>query len=151
MAVGTVSGIEPDDNWQLISTTTISSGTSQYTYSSLSGYKTIMISGRSIVKSAEQFITAQVNGVTTQGAYAGVNNAAEFFYVAPSQAASSGFNIVFYNINQTVPHKVEMTGYGGTGETAYYTNPTEITSIKLYNRDGATFTSGTIYLYGIAA
>lgn len=151
MAVGTVSGIDPADNWQLITTTTISSGTANYTYSSLSGYKTIMVAGKNIVKSAEDYTVAQVNGVTSQGAYNSNSSNGSFFYTASSNASSGGFTIVFYDVDKSFIHKIETTGYSGTGTFGYYTDPTAITSIKIYNRDGSTFTSGTIYVYGLAA
>ena len=151
MAVGTVSGIEPDDNWQLISTTTISSGTAQYTYSSLSGYKKIMIAGKNIVKNAEDYSVIQLNGVTANGAYVSNSPDGSFFYIANSNVSAGGIAAVIYDVDKSFIHKVESTGYSGTGVVAYYTDPVPVTSIKLYNRNGATFTSGTIYLYGIAA
>jgi hypothetical protein len=151
MAVGTVSGIEPDDNWQLITTTTISSGTAQYTYSSLSGYKKIMLAGKNIVKNAEDYSVIQLNGVTANGAYVSNSSNGSFFYIAASNASAGGIVAVIYDVDKSFIHKVESTGYSGVGAVAYYTDPVAVTSIKLYNRDGATFTSGTIYLYGIAA
>lgn len=151
MAVGTVSGINPDETWQLITTTTISSGTANYTYNSLSGYKTIMVAGKNIVKSAEDYTVAQVNGVTSQGAYNSNSSNGSFFYTASSNASAGGFTVIFYDVDKSFIHKVEMTGYAGTGVTAFYTDPTPITSVKIYNRDGSTFTSGTIYVYGLAA
>ena len=153
MAVGTVSGINPDDTFQLITSTTISSGTANYNYNSIAGYKTIIVAGKNIVKSAAEYMTVQFNSNTAAGSYAqnpqgGANN---FFYVTGNNAGPAAHALVVYNVNQDVPHKVDTAYLSSTGATnQYYTDPVAITSIQVA-LTGGTFTSGTIYLYGIAA
>ena len=154
MAVGTVSGINPDDTFQLITSTTISSGTASYNYNSIAGYKTIIVAAKSIVKSSSEYITVQFNGDTAVGSYAqnpqaGANN---FFYATGNSTGPAAHAFVVYNVNQAVPHKVN-TAYTTQpgGENQYYTDPSVITSIQIALTGGATFTSGTIYVYGIAA
>lgn len=155
MAVGTVSGIAPEDNWQLIETTTISSGTASYTYSNLSGYKTILIAGRNIVKSVSNYSVLRINGDTASGSYAqnSQSGGASWFYVTGDANTSHALAVVVHNINQSAPHKVDAN-YGGGGtseESCYYTNPVPITSLQLRLHSSATFSSGTIYVYGIPA
>jgi hypothetical protein len=155
MAVGTVSGINPDDTWQLITSTTISSGTASYNYNSIAGYKTILIVGNNIVKSAAEYMAIQFNGNTSVGSYSQVTQQGtnSFFYMTGNSATSAAHAFVVYNVNQAVPHKVDVaysTQAGGANQ--YYTDPTAITSIQVFlSGSGATFTSGTIYVYGIAA
>ena len=155
MAVGTVSGIAPEDNWQLIETTTISSGTASYTYSSLSGYKTILIAGKNIVKSGANYSVLRVNGDTAAGAYAqnSQGGGSSWFYVTGATSSTHGLAVVIYNINQSVPHRMDANygGGGGSEENCYYTNPVPVTSLQLRLDSSATFTSGTIYVYGIPA
>ena len=153
MAVGTVSGINPDDAWQLITSTTISSGTASYNYNSISGYKTILVAAKDIVKSAAEYMTAQFNGNTAAGAYAQNNQggANTFFYITGNNAGPAAHAFLVYNVNQAVPHKVDV-GYmtSANGLNQYYTDPSVITSIQVALTAG-TFTSGTIYVYGIPA
>jgi len=153
MAVGTVSGIDPDDNYQLITTTTITSGTGSYNYNSIAGYKTILIVGKDIVKNSSEYVNIQLNGNTAAGSYCqnqqlGTGN---FFYVTGSTAGPSAFAFVIYNVNKTIPHKVDVTYSSAPGgPNQYYTDPSVITSIQVTSAT-ATFTSGTIYVYGIPA
>ena len=151
MAVGTVSGVDPANNWQLISTTTISSGTANYTLNGFDGYKTIMVLGKNIVKSADQITVAQFNGVTSGGVYNCINANGSYFFTGGSHATSGTITMIVNDVDKSIGHQVEFTGYSAYGEIAYYTDPVPITSIKIYNNGGATYTSGTIYVYGIPA
>jgi hypothetical protein len=154
MAVGTVSGLNLDDQWQLITTTTISSGTATYTYNSLSGYKTILIAGKNIVRSGGGTAQIRLNGNSSAGSYSmnTQNGGDSRFYITGNSAGPAALAAIVYNINQAVPHKVDV-GYSTAGSNAsnnYYTDPVEITSIEL-GLDGGTYTSGTVYVYGIPA
>jgi hypothetical protein len=154
MAVGTVSGVNLDDQWQLITTTTISSGTATYTYNSLSGYKTILITGKDIVRSGGGTGQIRLNGNSSAGSYAQNSQSGgdSRFYITGNSGGPAAFAGIIYNVNQAIPHKVDI-GYSNAASNAnntYYTDPVAITSIEL-GLDSGTYTSGTIYLYGIAA
>ena len=152
MAVGTVSGVNLDEQWQLISSQT-PSGTS-ITFSSLAGYKHLWIVGTSITKSAATPILIRPNNDTSIGAYAWSQSGNDNkFYVGNGLSTSHAVSFKIYNIDQSAPHKIETVndgGYDANGEA--YVNPVPITSIVFGTWNGtATFTGGTVYLYGIAA
>ena len=151
MAVGTVSGIDPADNWQEITATTISSGTASYTYSSLSGYKKIVLFAKNVTLSAEDYPVVRINGVTSAGRYVSLSSNGSFFYIAPSATSGLAFFFTIDNIDKSAPHFVTSTDTSGGGSQGMYTDPVPVTSITILNRDGSTFTSGNIYVYGIAA
>ena len=152
MAVSNVSTID-SEVWQLITTTTITSGTASYNYTSISGYKTILIVGKNIVKAAAYYNIVQFNGDTSAGAYAmnAQGGGGEQFYVTGNNAGPAAFGFIVYDVDKAVPHRVGV-GYGtnAASENKYYTNPIAITSI-LVALDAGTYTSGTIYVYGIAS
>ena len=152
MAVGTVSGVNLDEQWQLISTVA-ASGTS-ITFSSLTGYKHLWIAGTSITKSAGTPVLVRPNNDNTVGDYAWSQSGNDSrFYVGNNSAGSHAVSFKIYNIDQSVPHKIETVndgGYDSNGEA--YVNPVPITSIVVGTWDGVTtFTGGTFYLFGIAA
>ena len=153
MAVSNVSTINAD-TWQLISTTTITSGTTSYNFNSLSGYKTILIAGKNIVKSGAVYSTITINGDTSAGAYAynAQSGSDTQFYVTGNSAGPAALAVVINDIDQAVPHRIDA-GYTTypTALNNYYTNPVVITSIQLNAISSGSFTSGTIYLYGIAS
>jgi hypothetical protein len=152
MAVGTVSGINPEDNWQLISSVT-ASGTS-VTFSSLTGYKHLWITGRGITKSASDYVAMRPNNDATTGNYAltwsvGTTNTS---LIAGTTATAQGVSAKIYNIDQAIPHKIDGTYDGNQwGPADSYVNPVAITSLVIYNYTTGSFTGGTLSLYGIAA
>jgi len=157
MAVGTVSGVNPDETWQLISSVTASGAS--VTFSSVSGYKTLLLTGKAITKTAGDTPVIRLNGdtsATATGSYAALYNAGVINYFIANGSASNtqAFAFAIYNANQSVPHRVDA-GYAGAGQNGgqnlYYVDPTPITSISLMLDNGPTFTGGTVYLYGIAA
>ena len=107
MAVGTVSGVNLDEQWQLI-TSAAATGAS-LTFSSLSGYKHIWITGVAITKSGGDYITVRPNNDTSAGSYSqGWNAGTETRWLATKDTATaSGFSFKIYNIDQSAPHKIE--------------------------------------------
>ena len=152
MAVGTVSGISPEDNWQLISSVT-ASGTS-HTFSSLTGYKHLWIVGQGITKSAVDYVGVRPNNDTTVGNY-GLTwsiGTSPTFLISGATATAQGVSARIYNVNQAIPHKVEGTydaNQWGPGDA--YVNPVVITSLVVHIYTTASFTGGTLSLYGIPA
>ncbi len=152
MAVSNVSTID-SENWQLITTTTITASTASYNYTSISGYKTILIVGKNIVKSAANYSIIQLNGDNSAGAY-GMNaqgGSSTQFYMTGNEAGPGAFAFTLYDVDKALPHRVGV-GYNtnASSENQYYTNPVAITSILVALNSG-TYTSGTIYVYGIAS
>jgi hypothetical protein len=152
MAVGTVSGVNLEDQWQLISSVT-ASGTS-ITFNSLSGYKHLWLVVRSITKSGADYLAVRPNNDSTAGNYAitwSVGTQSQILFggtTASAQAAA--FRI--YNIDQAAPHKIEgIYDSAVFGPIDTYANPVAVTSLVVYTYSGATFTGGTVALYGIAA
>ena len=153
MAVSNVSTVD-SEVWQLITTTTITPSTASYNYTSISGYKTILIVGKNIVKAAANYNIVQFNGDTSAGAYAmnAQSGSGTQFYVTGNNAGPAAFGFIVYDVNKAVPHRVGV-GYSTNAgsENQYYTDPIAITSILVAVSDSGTFTSGTIYVYGIAS
>jgi hypothetical protein len=151
MAVGTVSGSNLDEQWQLISSVT-PSGTS-VTFSSLAGYKHIWIIGNAITKSASTAISIRPNNDSSIGAYAWAQSGNDSrFYAGVTTATASALSFKIYNIDQAAPHKVESVSDSLYNGYDAYVNPVAITSITVLNANGtATFTGGTLAIYGIAA
>ena len=151
MATGTVSSINYD-NWQLISTTTMAGATS-YTVSSLTGYKTLRVAVEDCVKSVADHLIFRLNGNSAAGKYAGRGGTVGYYYLSGSASTASAGAFTIYDANQSVPHSLEIPGYGGTIDSAgVYLDPTPITSFTITSDAGtATLNSGTIKVYGIAA
>ena len=154
MAVGTVSSTT-SDNWQLISTTSISAGTATpITFSSVSGYKTLMLSFKNVTTSVDSYLIVRFNNDTSYGTYAVSNSGWNYFIIGPNGTTGQRAGVaIIYDADKTLPHKVETSGYDTAANTplAYYTDPVAITRIDLIAREGGTFSAGTVYLYGIAA
>lgn len=152
MAVGTVSGINLDEQWQLISSVA-ASGTS-ITFSSLTGYKHIWVTGRNITKDAAQSIGIRPNNDTSVGSYAAsaMGNDSKF-YCGTTTAGSHALSFRIYNIDQSAPHRVELVNGDDYDSNAdAYVNPVPITSITLVAwNTTSSFTGGTIAVYGIPA
>ena len=151
MAVGTVSGANLDEQWQLISSVT-PSGTS-ISFSSLTGYKHIWIVGNNITKSASTAVGIRPNNDSSTGSYAwnqsGNDNK---FYTGTTTATTHALSFKIHNIDQAAPHKVESVSDSPYNNYDAYTNPVAITSITVLTWNGsATFTGGTIAAYGVPA
>jgi len=151
MAVGTVSGVNLEEQWQLISSTTAS--TTSMTFNGFTGYKHIWIVGNSITKSASTPIRIRPNNDTAVGSYAWSQSGNDSsFYVGTTTATAHAFSFRIYNIDQAAPHRVESVSDSLYNGYDAYTNPVAITSIIVYPYNGtASFTGGTISVYGIAA
>jgi hypothetical protein len=156
MAVGTVSGVDQQDNWQLIASQA-ASGLSTYTFSSLSGYKTYWLVGKAMTSATGQHIQVLINGDTSSASYANgwaVNDGQSGFLLATNVTTSRAFSFQIDNAEKTIPHQVRANTYNGTFPATpgdAYTDPVVITSLTLKTLSGGNFTGGTIYLYGIAA
>lgn len=146
MAVGTVSSINYDD-WQLIATTALS-GTS-VTFNNFSGYKTLWLVGNAI-KNSSTYVIIRPNNDTSASSYATSYTAGEY-YLSDNTTGAVSFKI--YDCDRAIPHKVEFFTNLSTGCNPgdAYTAPNVITSIVVTTQTGATFTGGTIRLYGIAS
>lgn len=158
MAVGTVSGIDPTDNWQLIATNTPSAATSS-TFSSISGYKKLMLvfSGS---QSTGANMTLQFNGDTTASNYGGAQvlwSGLGTYSAGAAFIPFTGYNdainpqtqyaIIDY-ANASTPKLFSVGGSKTTAGTGIYIG-SAITSIVLAVSSGTI--TGTVYLYGIAA
>lgn len=159
MAVGTVSSAN-DDVWQLIATNTPSSATSS-TFSSISGYKKLMLVWSGNCSAADKF-WMRFNGDSTAANYGGASalygtangswNAGDAVipligYVDSSTITTVACAVIDY-ANVDTPKLMQITGTRTTvGNGVYLGNA--ITSI-LVGASSGTFT-GTLKLYGIAA
>lgn len=150
MAVGTVSAIEPNQ-WQLITSVT-PSGTS-VTFNSFSGYKTLWLVGKQVTKSTSDYPMVRVNNNTTAGNNA-VNDASgtrQGILINNLTASAQGFSFKIYDVDKEIPHKIEAEFENSQNGDAYV-DPVVVTSLVLTTAGGtATYTGGTVYLYGIAA
>lgn len=144
MATGTVSSVDPGEIWQLIETKTPSASSSE-TFSSISGYRTLMISYKSLsLSSAGADMRLRINGNGTAGNYPGAGGYIYWGY----GVSYSGYALIF-DANQAVPHRVQ-THYGDVADAknSFYGSPDAVTSLVVSPSAG-TF-SGTFYLYGLA-
>jgi hypothetical protein len=153
MAVGTVSSVG-GEQWQLISSQTPS--TTSVTLTSFSGYKTIMVVGKGVTKSGSEYPKILVNGSTTAGNYATLwgSGGNVGFLCQGALASAQGFVFRIYDCDKATIHKVD-SAYDGSGAhgqpTDAYVDPVAVTSLVLTTNAGtATFTGGTVYVYGIA-
>jgi hypothetical protein len=151
MAVGTVSGVNLDEQWQLISSTT-ASGTSM-TFNGFTGYKHIWIVGNAITKNASTPVRIRPNNDTAAGSYAWAQSGNDSsFYVGTTTASAHAVSFKIYNIDQAAPHKVESVSDSLYNVNDAYVNPVAITSIVVYPYNGtASFTGGTFSVYGVPA
>ena len=158
MAVGTVSSVD-GDVWQLIATNTPSAVTSS-TFSSVSGYKKLMITYQIPTLSSSSLIYLRFNGDSTTGNYAGTNGLftsaggardnTRLPITSYSEAEAHGY-VVIADTNKTTPKRIEdmggrQIGYGN----GIYFGTSEISSVLVLTNSTQTMT-GTIKLYGIAA
>lgn len=169
MAVSTVSSLSRD-NWQLIATNSPTSGTSS-SFTGLSGYKKYKLVWDSVIVSASSFYSLVVNfnGSTTK--YAAGTSVFNDNSEANNSVSDLRIPLYPYSYNDTrtngwldIDNALEaipktVNGYGYGTNTGYFTrieggwyDTAAITSIAVSTWSGsATFSSGTIRLYGIAA
>lgn len=162
MAVGTVSGVNLDDAWQLIATNTPTSGTST-SFTSLSGYKSYMVIWKSVTISDYNYMALRFNDDTTASNYIsaykvniGSNATGAGIQVTGSATSGkSGVCIISYANSTTGPKLTnafsDEVDQASPQSTGCWVSTSAITSIKFYTKDGATFSAGTVYLYGIPA
>lgn len=157
MAVGTVSGIE-QDNWQLIASNSPTSGTTAASFTSISGYKRVMVVWKALRTSANAWLLLKVNNDTTAGNYGAMSA-----YTSAQQFESetsiplTGINttnfsgaITIENVNQSTPHQISnYASYATSQFTGAILNSNPITQIDVYVNT-STITGGTIQLWGIA-
>jgi hypothetical protein len=159
MAVGTVSSVS-DDVWQLIATNTPSAVTSS-TFSSISGYKKLMLTYQIPTLSAGTNLALRFNSDSTAGNYAsttalytsagGARNNSKLNLLGYAVDTEAYGYIVIADANKTTPKWVEdiggqQVGYGN----GIYFGSSEISSILVFT-DAAQTMTGTLKLYGIAA
>ena len=149
MAVGTVSSVS-GDVWQLISSSSPTSGTS-VSFTSIAGYKTLMLAFKGVTTAANSYMIVRFNNNSSAGSYsAGVGN--ETSMILSGDSSARGGAIIIYDADKTVPHKIEKSNYDATHlVSGFYTDPVAITRVDLISRESSAFTAGTVYLYGIAA
>lgn len=158
MAVGTVSGLNPDETWQLIATNTPSAASTS-TFSSISGYKKLILVFSKYTTSVAGPIIVRFNSDSTNGNY----SAYQSFYPNSADYATGYINLGVYayttqvrtgyleinNVDKSLPHPCNGMSMEGA-IYGFYVDPNPITSITLAGEGGGTI-SGTFYLYGIAA
>jgi hypothetical protein len=162
MAVGTVSGVDPVDNWQLIASGTPTSASSTYSFTSISGYKTLMIAFKKVGTNAVNNLIVRFNGDSTDRNYNSIANG----YDVTGQYSTTGIALTGYldtshsgytvinNASSTTIFKTVQEGaayvtntYGGI-----WLNNTDAISSAVISTTTSTFNgTGTFYLYGIAA
>jgi len=157
MAVGTVSGVD-NDVWQLIATNT-PSGVTSTTFSSISGYKKLMITFQVTLSTADRMYV-QFNGDSTANNYGmaaalysnnnGARTSDRLNLMAFADGTANGY-MVIADTDKTTPKWIErMGGNGTTGGNGLYFGTSAVSSASIATDNGYTIT-GTIKLYGIAA
>ena len=158
MAVGTVSGIETANNWQLISSNSPTSGTTAASFTSISGYSRVMVVWKALRCSAAAWLFLKVNNDTTVGnyaamtAYTSANNFESESYIPLTGTNSTQFSgaITIENVNQATPHQISnFAAYQTSQFTGAILNSSAITQIDVYINTSA-LTGGTVQLWGIA-
>jgi hypothetical protein len=158
MAVGTVSGLNLDEEFQLIATNTPSAAAST-SFSSISGYKKLMLVFKNYTTSVAGGARLSFNGDTTSGNYSSnawwgesaQNDSLSFIILGANPYSSqvrTGY-VIIENVNKSTPHPVNGTAYDASIIAAFYVEANPITSVTVTG-PGGTIT-GTFSLYGIAA
>ena len=154
MAVGTVSGITPN-NWQLLETITAPGGTTSVTSSvTLTGYSKLMIT-TGVTIAAGDILYIRFNGDTGNN-YAGTallhsdstRNTDRIPTRTIATNALQNANIVIEYANISAPKLVDTYSSGGIARGSWLT-ASAITSITFFS-GGNNIDSGTIKIYGIA-
>jgi hypothetical protein len=152
MATGTVSSVT-GDVWQLIASNTPTTSPTQIDFSSISGYKTIMVVFKQVNTGASATIAFTCNNDTNTGDYAGGNTTGTetSIRVISNSAGVRGGMAIIYDVDKSVPHSVWVAGDDATRSVNQgYLEANPITTISA-TAGGQAFTAGTISLYGIAS
>jgi len=157
MAVGTVSGIEPDDNWQLIATST-PSGTAAATFTSIAGYKRLMVVWKTLTVGSLQWYQLRVNNDSTAGNYASMNSYTfgdanssnnSIMITGATRTNTSGM-LTIENANKSTPHPISNFASDITNAaTMGILTSDPITRVDIF-ASGVNFTGGTVQLWGVA-
>jgi hypothetical protein len=158
MAVGTVTGLEPADNWQLIATNTVTTG-STTSFTSLSGYRKLMVTFKGVTLNANGWLYLRFNSDSTNNNYGsavglytsngGNRSSDSIILTGIAETAMTGY-AVFHSTDKTTPKFLEDAGGSTLGySNGIYLGTSAITAVEVFS--GAGFTAGSIALYGIAA
>jgi hypothetical protein len=162
MATGSVSAID-QDNWQLISTTSFN-GSSQYTLQTgmAGAYKSLMVAWQCSSKQGDAVAQIQFNTDTTSGNYGSTCwwSEAAVYQTSLTGLIIDGYNslsatngyAIFDNCNSsTAPVTTrEAGGYSMSGASGIWHGYSAVTSVNFRSKDGQSFTTGTVKLFGIA-
>jgi hypothetical protein len=160
MATSNVSAID-QDTWQLISSATPTASASSHSFSSISGYKTLMLAYKKVGTGAAANLYLRFNGDSTDRGYSGLANGyydAGYFtttglgITGESTTENSGY-VVINNANSTNMFKTIQEGasfvtnkYG----LIWLNNTDAISSVVIHTSTSTFSGTGTFYLYGIA-
>ena len=157
MAVNTVSSVNYD-NWQLIGTNTTTSGSST-SFSSISGYKRLMLTWTRAYSNAAANYYLRFNSDSGNN-YGYTANGGGNYQSEPSAIGLLGFNSADYqsgyvlieDVLTSTPKRVEVGGsyYIGSGCKGIWLGTSPITSLSV-SLSTSTFGAGSWSLYGIAA
>ncbi len=159
MAVGTVSASNTDDIWQLIATNSPSSATSS-TFSSISGYKKLMLvfqltcgsNARYFVRFNSDSTATNYGGMSLLWASLGGARPDDRLMMTAYPDTSTVGYVVFNDTDKTTPKFIEKFGGQSTGTlNGIYLGTAAVSSITIAENDGGYAFSGTIKLYGVAA
>lgn len=158
MAVGTVTGLEPADNWQLIATNTVTSG-STTSFTGLSGYRKLMVTFKGVTLNASNWLYLRFNSDSTGGNYGstvglytsagGSRTDNSILLNGYADTGMTGY-AVFNSTDKTTPKFLEDAGGSALGySNGIYLGTSAITAVEVFS--GAQYTAGSIAIYGIAA
>ena len=157
MAVGQVSSTNYD-NWQLIGTNTTTSGTSS-SFSSISGYKRLMLTFNNINTAANAQYRIRFNSDTGNNyAYSARidgSTTSEISYIGllgfVTTGPHSGY-VLIEDVLTSSPKRIEVGGsyYVSNGGKGIWLGTSAITTIE-FSLSASAFNAGSISLYGIAA
>lgn len=159
MAVGTVSASNTDDIWQLIATNTPSAATTS-TFSSISGYKKLMLTYQLTCASNARYYV-RLNSDSTAGNYGGMTLLwaslggarpdDRLMMTAYPDTSTTGY-WVLADTDKTTPKFIEKFGGVSVGTlNGIYLGTSSVSSLTIAENDGGYAFSGTIKLYGVAA
>ena len=156
MAVGTVSASNTDDIWQLIATNTPSSA-STTSFTSISGYKKLMVTWQ--ITSSTANLQIRLNNDTTSGNHAGTSfmygtyadrNYGTYFPVSNYVDNPTGGYAILRDTDKTTPKFIdEIGGMAGAVARGIYFGSSAVTQLDLLPSSGTI--TGTVKLYGVAA
>jgi len=155
MAVGTVSASNTDDIWQLIATNSPSSA-SNSSFTSISGYKKLMITWQ--LTGVTAVIQMRFNGDTTDGNYGSVavmfttyanRNTDRISLTGHTDSPNTGY-VIFRDTDKTTPKIMdELGGMDASVGSGIWLGSSAVTQVDIFPYSGSF--SGTIKLYGVAA